>query len=440
LPERQLTGSRIRDRRLDRGVRQSDLAAAVGISPSYLNLIEHNRRRIGGKLLHDIARHLSVDPVQLSGATEGTLVEALRAAAASDPAAHAETARAEDLAGRFPGWAALVAGQNRRIAMLEARIAELADRLTHDPDFATALHQVISAVTSIRSTASILAGDADLDADWTARFHRNLYEDSVKLADQSRTLVRYLEGPGQDGGITRSPQDEMGRFLETMDYHVAALESVPVADEAATRAKVAAGMTGMQNTPAALLLDGWLRRYSADARALPLDTFGPAAITAGHDPARLAAAFGVGLAQVLRRIATLPQAQGHPPAGLAICDGAGALSMMKPVAGFTLPRTAAACPLWPLFQAMTQPGRGIRQMVSLPGEGAPRYLCYALAEPKGPPVFDAPPLIEATMLVIPQPMAEPAGDRGPPPLRVGTTCRTCPRPDCAARREPSILL
>ncbi|MBV1903463.1 MAG: helix-turn-helix domain-containing protein, partial [Marinosulfonomonas sp.] len=46
-----LTGNRIRERRIQIGLRQSALAKAVGISASYLNLIEHNRRRIGGKLL-----------------------------------------------------------------------------------------------------------------------------------------------------------------------------------------------------------------------------------------------------------------------------------------------------------------------------------------------------------------------------------------------------
>ncbi|MGB5871554.1 MAG: helix-turn-helix transcriptional regulator, partial [Albidovulum sp.] len=42
-----LTGTRIRDRRLLLGQKQADLARKVGISPAYLNLIEHNRRRVG---------------------------------------------------------------------------------------------------------------------------------------------------------------------------------------------------------------------------------------------------------------------------------------------------------------------------------------------------------------------------------------------------------
>ena len=41
-----LTGTRLRERRQALGLRQADLAAQMGISASYLNLIEHNRRRI----------------------------------------------------------------------------------------------------------------------------------------------------------------------------------------------------------------------------------------------------------------------------------------------------------------------------------------------------------------------------------------------------------
>ena len=53
-----LTGSRIRERRVMAGQKQADLAKRIGISASYLNLIEHNRRRIGGKLLLNIAAAL----------------------------------------------------------------------------------------------------------------------------------------------------------------------------------------------------------------------------------------------------------------------------------------------------------------------------------------------------------------------------------------------
>lgn len=68
MPRSALTGTRIRERRTVLGLRQAELARLSGISPSYLNLIEHNRRRIGGKLLVEIARHLGVEASALTRA------------------------------------------------------------------------------------------------------------------------------------------------------------------------------------------------------------------------------------------------------------------------------------------------------------------------------------------------------------------------------------
>ncbi len=86
-----LTGSRIRDRRVMMGLRQADLARQAGISASYLNLIEHNRRRIGGKLLLDIAAVLGAEPAHLTEGAEAALVATLRDAASASPRAGAES-------------------------------------------------------------------------------------------------------------------------------------------------------------------------------------------------------------------------------------------------------------------------------------------------------------------------------------------------------------
>ena len=62
-------------------MRQADLASSVGISASYLNLIEHDKRRIGGKLVVDIAGVLGVESTLLSEGAEAALISALREAA-----------------------------------------------------------------------------------------------------------------------------------------------------------------------------------------------------------------------------------------------------------------------------------------------------------------------------------------------------------------------
>ncbi|HCE70509.1 MAG TPA: transcriptional regulator, partial [Ruegeria sp.] len=93
-----LTGSRIRERRLMIGLRQADLAREVDISASYLNLIEHNRRRIGGKLLVDIAAALSVEPSMLTEGAEAALLATLREAAADASPTGAEADRIDEFA------------------------------------------------------------------------------------------------------------------------------------------------------------------------------------------------------------------------------------------------------------------------------------------------------------------------------------------------------
>ena len=66
MPLNELTGSRLRERRLALGMRQADLAAAAGISASYLNLIEHNRRRIGPDVLERLALVLATETAALA--------------------------------------------------------------------------------------------------------------------------------------------------------------------------------------------------------------------------------------------------------------------------------------------------------------------------------------------------------------------------------------
>ena len=136
-----------------RGMRQAELARRAGISASYLNLIEHNRRRIGGKLLLDIAAALDVEPSLLSEGAEAALISALREAAADRADAGAEADAVEDFAGRFPGWAAVAAAQHRAIEGLERTVEALTDRLAHDPHLAASMHEVLSTVTAIHSTA-----------------------------------------------------------------------------------------------------------------------------------------------------------------------------------------------------------------------------------------------------------------------------------------------
>ncbi|MEM1130556.1 MAG: helix-turn-helix transcriptional regulator, partial [Pseudomonadota bacterium] len=226
------TGTRIREHRMLKGQKQADLAREIGISPTYLNLIEHNKRNIGGKLLSKIAARLDLDVAALTGGADADVVAGLLEAASANPALRAERDRVEDLTTRFPGWSAVIGAQQTRVADLERMVETLGDRVAHDPDLAAALHDVLTTATAIGAAASILTETKEIEPEWRDRFHRNIHEDSQRLAQSSQALVKFLEGSGVSDPVLRAPEEELDAWLAATDHHIAGLErSLPLTDE-----------------------------------------------------------------------------------------------------------------------------------------------------------------------------------------------------------------
>ena len=432
MPQTSMMGSRIREKRVLSGIRQADLARRAGISPSYLNLIEHNRRRIAGKTLLQLAEALGVEPSFLSEGAASTLIEGVRAAASTQAAHGVELERAEDFAGRFPGWAALVIGMARSIESLEATVQALTDRLAHDPHLAASLHEVISTVTAIRSTASILAETRELEPEWRARFDRNLNEDSTRLAEGAEALVRYLEeAPGQGTDI-RSPKDEVQAFMTQNQYHFESLE-LGDAGRIAPLIKAAPMLT---SDSARSMAEAALQQYVKDAAALPLPVVIAAIAEHGMRPDRLLSVFEVSAGCFFRRLASLPQ-EVAGLIGLVACDGSGSLIFRKPLSGFAMPGVAGGCPLWPLYQGLAHPDVPVTALLEQADHTLVRSYVqsYALAERLTQARFDRPARLAAYMLVVPANTPK----QGEVARPVGVTCRICPREGCASRRERAIM-
>jgi len=370
MPQRGPAGTRIRAYRLDRGIAQAELARMVGISASYLGLIEAGKRRIAGRVLDDLCGALGVDPAIVTAAPDARAIAALDAAARSTGIAAEGTA---GFAFRHPGWAAVIRAQARAVDAARRDADRARDRLAHDPVLSAALHQVISTATAIQSSAAILVGE-EADPDWQARFLANVDADARRLAQASRTLAARMERAGRDA----------------------------VDDDAGPDP----------------------RRTAADAAAIPLAALVAAVGVHGLDPVALARHLDAGLATTMRRLADLPASPGRPAMGLASCDGSGTLVARRPVLD-TAPARSGACPLWPLYAALGQPGRPLRRVVAMPGDGAPRLTCYAVAEWTGD--WDAQHLHATMLMVADAPTADPAP--------VGPGCAVCPRPDCDARRH-----
>lgn len=423
-----LVGSRIRERRVMNGMRQAELATRAEISASYLNLIEHNKRRIGGKLLVNIAAALGVETSVLSEGAEAALIATLREAAATSGKAAPELDRVDEFAGRFPGWAEALAEQHKQVQSLERTVQSLTDRLAHDPHLATSMHELLTMVTAIRSTAGILHENDQIEPEWQGRFHRNLNEDSVRLADSAQTLVDYLDGQGDKATQGSAPQEELDAFLKDNNYHFSDLETASGWPEDVVNA--APSLTSLA---ARDMARRYLDTYQADAKRLPRPMFLTAIEDLGLKPDLLAQRFDVSLSTILRRCAAMPDEALPSPVGLVVCDGSGALLFRRQLSGFALPRFSAACAKWPLFKALSQPMQPVRAIVEMAGRDAEQFECLAIADRISAVSFDKTPLYNAYMLILPR------HDKVDEPRRVGSSCRICPRAKCEGRNMPSIL-
>ena len=422
-----LTGSRIRERRTMAGLKQADLAKQSGISASYLNLIEHNRRRIGGKLLLNIAGALGVEPQTLTDGAEAALIASLREAAEDVGFSGPETARADEFAGRFPGWAEVLASTRRRIAALEQTVEALTDRLAHDPHLAASMHELLSTAAAIRSTAAILAENEAMQPAQRNRFHANIDEDSRRLSDSAQALVSYLDAGEETSQTTSSSQEEVEAFLSTHRFQFDALEQ---RDASPAQIDALIAQAPDLRTPAARhIATRVLEQVARDARRLSLKDLRAAMALVGADPATLARQLRQPIARILRRMAALSELG----AGLVVADRSGTVLFRKSVEGFTVPRHGSCCPLWPLFAVTGQPGLVVSERIAQLGRGQPPFQTYATSEADAAQDYNVPPMVRSTMLLVPT--AEGSGAA----RQVGATCRVCPHATCGARREPSIV-
>ena len=76
--KKSMLGHKVRRLRREEGLTQGQMAEQLGISTSYLNLIEHNQRPLTVNLLLKLAQSFSVDVNVFAGDEEGELLAGLR--------------------------------------------------------------------------------------------------------------------------------------------------------------------------------------------------------------------------------------------------------------------------------------------------------------------------------------------------------------------------
>lgn len=219
-------GFRISNRRKSLKISQAALARLVGISPSYLNLIENNKRDIGGALLNRVAQHLDIDIEELAGGAEQKLLQDLEEAFA-DPMLESlpyQPDERRELVAQYPASAAALARLHRAYTGAVANADAYADRLRSDPLLSQLLHQILSGVTAIRSSAEILEDVTDLDDEERQRFIGAIGRETRALSDVARNLIGQFDTSSQ---IRRSvsPAREIDDLIIERSNYFPALEA-----------------------------------------------------------------------------------------------------------------------------------------------------------------------------------------------------------------------
>jgi predicted transcriptional regulator/transcriptional regulator with XRE-family HTH domain len=223
-------GFRLRTARKKKSLTQTELAKRVGISVSYLNLIEHDKRVIAGGLLNRIAAELDLDARALSGFEDARLVQHLTDLTAEplfrDIPLSAKGA--QSIVNRDPDWARAIVRLHNAWRDANDLIEALSDQLNRNPFMAETSHEILTHITSIRSFAEILQEHWDLPRDQHKRFVGLLATESQKLSESATSLFQYMSGRALESHPA-TPAAEVDDFIIDNDNYFPELEAA--ADE-----------------------------------------------------------------------------------------------------------------------------------------------------------------------------------------------------------------
>ena len=452
-------GPRIRRIRIGKGLTQSAMAEGLGISPSYLNLIERNQRPLTVQLLLRLASvyRLEIDELHSSpGSTVAALKEVF-----SDPL----------LAGELPGDQELIdiadAAPNAAAAMVKLFRAyrEQADRLSDLSDLlaregrATALSGARLPIDEVREIFErrpnhFAAIEAEAEAFTALLDPGDDLAGALKawLKREFGIVVRVLPVATMPNWRRRYDRHSQRLFISERlspfdQLREIAMEACLIRMRVAVAAEIAA--LALTTDEARRLARFELARYAAHALMMPYQPFHAAAQRAGHDIDVLRSRFGVSFEQAANRLTTLGRSgsSGIPFFMLEI-DNAGHRLRRAGAQGFPHARFGGGCPKLPVHAAFAQPGQILVEPVEMP-DGA-EFLCIArtLEGPQG--AFSERPRRTALLIgcdigfrdeivygaALPAAgAAKAAAVRSTP---VGPACRVCERVGCLARAEPPV--
>ncbi|NVJ70988.1 MAG: DUF2083 domain-containing protein [Alphaproteobacteria bacterium] len=446
-------GPRIRRLRRERGLSQSQMAAELGFSTSYLNLVERNQRPVSAQFLLRLAEVYDVELTAFAGTDEARAFADLSEILA-DP--------------MFKG-----------LSLSRGEVQDMADAA---PKAVEAFTLIYKSYQQARQNATELSSqvveregvepEAIFPVDEVRDFihdHKNYFPELDEAAEatheelglQRDDAFMVLSGRlDEEHGIRVRimPHEVMPETLRHFDFHRRQLLISEMLDQSARTFQLAFQLAMLDFRPmiqrigdthtwqteeARRLVRISLANYFAGALLMPYRRFLGDAKTLKYDIEHLGRRYNTSFEQVCHRLTTLqrPGERGIPFFFIRV-DKAGNVSKRFSAGRFHFSRFGGTCPLWTVHDTFAYPGKVATQIIQMPDETT--YFSVArtvrrvgalygqvdqqLAIGLGCDIAYARDLVYAKGHDLENMDATP----------VGPNCRLCERPACPQRANPPL--
>ncbi len=451
-------GGRLRRLRQEHRLTQAQMARELGISASYLTLLESNQRPVTVRVLLKLVERFHVDLQDFTTDTDQRLSLELMEAF-SDPifeGAEVKNTDVQELVSLLPavGRAVIDLYEAYRRHLPADATSSAGEDASEAPPVSIPSEEVTECIQKrlnyfpeLEEAAERLWQENELSVH---TLHQGLID---VLRQRYATEVAIRPSDTMKGRSRR--YDQLARRLEISEMLPPASRVFQIAHQIAYLGHhdvldriVAAG--SFSSSDAEALMRTALANYFAAAVMMPYRLFADAAKDTRYDIDILKNRFGVSFEQVCHRLTTLrrPGHEGVPFHFIRV-DIAGNISKRFSASGIHIARFGAACPRWNVYDAFSTPGMLRVQLSRMPDGGT--FFCVARTTGRatafsptsglphrvgqraiglGCDVRHAGEIVYADGLNLADPqIATP----------IGVSCRTCPRTDCAERAMPSLF-
>lgn len=351
------------------GATQAAMAGTLGISPSYLNLIERNQRPLSARVLMRVIEQYDFDP---------------------------RTLREDEAIGGVDGLARRLADE--RFADLGIDREEVSEFLATAPQAAAAFVRLYdrSGPEASGVNDALVASRREIER-WRNHF-ADLDHAAEELADEMRlsrsdiasALTQRLREKHQLS-VRILPLDVMPEAMRRLDLHARQLQLSEMLDQSSRSFQIALQIAQLEQREAITnivagsqlsdegarqLFEHHLTGYFAAALLMPYGRFLRACDQSGYDIAILQRRFGVSFEQAAHRLTTLQRVgQRGLPFFMARLDRSGQFSKRySGASGATWLESEGSCPLWNAHQAFERRGQLSVQNVRVDGaDGGPAH-------------------------------------------------------------------